>query len=139
MKRVAVVIALAASLLMAGCTSPSTSKTAAAVASTASRRPTLAPQSATTPTIASVTDTLGITDYKRDSDATPFTAEWGEATYQGKKVKIYRFDSDTEYRGFLKYISAYGASASWLVKDGLIAVSPDDQTQLPAIKKALGE
>lgn len=80
---------------------------------------------------------LGITDFARSKEPAPLAIAWGQGTLNGTVVKIYQFADEASWTMFLESIAGYGVTAANMVKVGLIAIAPNDQTQLEAIRAAV--
>lgn len=79
------------------------------------------------------------TGYAQSSDPAPHVDQWGTCRLDGASVSVYQFADDDVYQAFLKASAAHGVTEAWLVRSGNVVVAPTDQTQLPAIRAALGK
>lgn len=126
----------------AGSTVAATTKPAtAAVVATASAAPasTTPAAAATAPAdLPALAAKIGCTGYTQSSTPAPNADQWGTCTLTGKPVKLYLIPTDAGYQAFLASVKAYGVTEAWMVRSAPFVVAPDDQTQIPAIKAALG-
>lgn len=119
--------------------------TTSTAAPTASNTPATTAAAPTTPAAAKVPADLpalaakiGCTGYAQSSTPAPNADQWGACTLAGKSVKLYLIPTDASYEAFLASVQAYGVTEAWMVRSAPFVVAPDDQTQIPTIKAALG-
>lgn len=117
----------------AAATTPATT-----TASPVTTSPPAAPATKAPADLASLATKIGCTGYAQSATPAPNADQWGTCTLAGKAVKLYLIPTDAGYQAFLDSVKAYGVTAAWMVRTAPFVVAPDDQTQIPTIKAALG-
>jgi hypothetical protein len=130
-------------LLLAGCSAPAANSSShtpeAASAAPTSAEPSPSPSpTQESATLESIAAKAGIADFARSKEAAPLAIAWGQGTLNGSVVKLYQFADEAAWQSFLQSVAGFGITEAQMVKVGLIAIAPNDQTQLEAIRASVG-
>jgi len=144
-------LALLAVLALAGCSSGTTDETPATTApaavaeapsspSTAEPTETAAPAPAADPAdeLAVAAEQIGCTGWAQSADAAPYVDRWGDCDLDGSRVQLYLITSDANYAAFMDLNSTWGVTEAAVIRVGDVVACPNDQTQIPAVRVALG-
>lgn len=129
---------VAATTTPAGAAAPvatTTAPAAPAATTAAAAAPVVAKTPADLPALAAK---IGCNGYAQTSTPAPNADQWGTCTLTGKSVKLYLIPTEAGYQAFLASVKPYGVTEAWMVRCAPFVLAPDDQTQIPTIKAALG-